>query len=260
MAHTNVSKWFNLLFFVLVFSFVSCDNDDDTNASSSLQDYITEQQNNMAVSSGIVACAAGNLSLNDLPLTVFYRSHNNGFSDLRYYESESTNIDSLDYSNYTQVDIENQSLFNGFMGKFERPVPQTEKWSIVTYIANDTLWYCDPIKMEILQKPTEKPVGLISIDTSEPLNPIFSWIDEPPTENIIYYQLIVDAATNDAISGTYTTDLHWQFYDLSNVVFNVTSPGAQPELQANQNYKMIMMGVSEDNWVNLFGELEFSTN
>jgi len=255
----SVNRWLNLLLFVVGIGLIGCDNDDTASSIANLQDYLTTQQANMPASVGLVACAAGNLSLDDLPLTVFYRTKTGGISDLRYFESASVDIDPLDYNNYEEVSIENQSLFNGFMGKFELPEPQTEKWSIVTYVANDTLWYCEPIKMESLTKPTAMPSGLITVNMDTPLNPIFYWTDEADTENVIYYQLIVDPNTNEAISGTYTTDLQWQFYDLSNVVFNVTEPGTEPELVPNQIYKMIMMGVSEDNWVNLFGEFEFIT-
>jgi len=65
---------------------------------------------------------------------------------------------------------------------------------------------------------------------------------------------------NNLISGTYTIEKTFTFYDLSNVVFNITDPNSNPTLEANQTYKFILMGVSEDNWINFFLEKEFITN
>ena len=91
------------------------------------------------------------------------------------------------------------------------------------------------------------------------MNPTFKWVDGSIKENVIYFQVISDEA-NNLISGTYTYEKEFTFYDLSNVVFNITDPNTNPELQPNSDYKITLMGVSEDNWVNLYMEEEFSTN
>ena len=77
-------------------------------------------------------------------------------------------------------------------------------------------------------------------------------------ENVIYFQVISDT-DNNLISGTYTIEKNFTFYDLDNVVFNITDPNANPTLEPNKTYNFTLMGVSEDNWVNLFMEKELRT-
>jgi len=70
---------------------------------------------------------------------------------------------------------------------------------------------------------------------------------------------ICDAKRVNLISGTYTYDRAFTVYDLSNVVLNITDTTFVPTLEPNQNYNFTMMGVSEDNWVNLFIRKTFVT-
>ena len=77
-------------------------------------------------------------------------------------------------------------------------------------------------------------------------------------DNIIYFEVVADSLGN-LVSGTYTYDKHWKFYDLSNVVLNIHDVTPPPELTPNAKYKFTLMGVSEDNWVHLAGEKEFVT-
>ena len=51
------------------------------------------------------------------------------------------------------------------------------------------------------------------------------------------------------LSGTYTFDTHFQYYNLDNVVLNITE-GTPPNLTKGVQYKFTVMDVSEDNWVN----------
>ena len=50
------------------------------------------------------------------------------------------------------------------------------------------------------------------------------------------------------ISGTYTYEPNFTFYDLSNVVLNITDTSSVPLLKENSTYTFTLMGVSEDNW------------
>jgi hypothetical protein len=61
------------------------------------------------------------------------------------------------------------------------------------------------------------------------------------------------------ISGTYTYDKFWLFYELSNVVLNIKVQDPPPVLHPNRKYTFTVMGVSENNWVNLIGEKTFIT-
>ena len=51
----------------------------------------------------------------------------------------------------------------------------------------------------------------------------------------------------------------FQYYKLDNVVLNVTRE-TPPALQLGMNYGFTLMGVSEDNWVNLVIEKNFEAN
>ena len=55
---------------------------------------------------------------------------------------------------------------------------------------------------------------------------------------------------NNLLSGTYTYDQWFQYYQLNNVVLNVTR-NTPPDLEVANTYNFVMMGVSLDNWVNL---------
>lgn len=69
--------------------------------------------------------------------------------------------------------------------------------------------------------------------------------------------MVSDAAGN-LISGTYTEQKHFQFYNLSNVVMNIHDVRPPPTLQTNATYTFTLMGVSEDNWVNLMAMKPFT--
>jgi len=128
---------------------------------------------------------------------------------------------------------------------------------VVTYRTPGMLHTCTPIRQKTTIKPTEVNSELAAV-VENGVNPIFNWEDGIIKESVIYFQIISDEE-NNLISGTYTIEKEFTFYDLSNVVLNIT-PTDTPVLEPNRNYKFTMMGVSEDNWVNLFIEKDFSTN
>ncbi len=210
----------------------------------------------------LIACAAGGqaefMEDADFPVSMFLKPHHLGITDLRYYETESGTDDPNDLNLFLEKDLSDEPLLNGFLHRFKLPLPEADKWARVSYIANDTLWYCKAVRLKYFDKPSEYAPQLLSVNTSDPLHPIFEWEDGILKENVIYFQVLSDKAGN-AISGTYTTDLNFQFYELDNVVLNVTHPDWNPMLEANQEYNFILMGVSTDNWVNLIIDGSFKT-
>jgi len=58
------------------------------------------------------------------------------------------------------------------------------------------------------------------------------------------------------LSGTYTFEQHFSYYVLDNVVLNITEE-TPPVLETATPYNFTLMGVSEDNWVNLFIQKSF---
>ena len=115
----------------------------------------------------------------------------------------------------------------------------------------------NPIKLKINTKPTEVNADLLTI-IDDGVTPTFRWDDGLIPENAIYFHVVSDLDDN-LISGTYTFDREFTFYDLDNVVLNITDPSTTPLLEPNQEYKFTMMGVSLDNWVNLLIETRFTT-
>jgi len=238
---------------------MSCSNDDDNQLQESvLSEYI--EMNTNVILDDVIACAGGKedglFGPKSEPTSIFFLPID-GAKDIRYYEA--INIeDSLDFSKYSQIDLDSDPIFNGYLRKFKNISFTGERMGIVTYKTSEILHVSTPIRLKTSIKPTEVNSNLVSINVNG-LNPIFNWQDGEIKENVIYFQVVSDSNGN-LISGTYTFEKQFTFYDLSNVVLNITDTNSNPELKSNMDYKFTMMGVSEDNWVNLFIEKEFSTN
>ncbi|MBA6156903.1 hypothetical protein H3Z83_10280 [Tenacibaculum sp. S7007] len=143
--------------------------------------------------------------------------------------------------------MKKKMFFNGYLGRFVRNSTE-DVWCIVTYKSSGKFHKSNPIRLKSQSKPTEW-TDKVTIDESESLTPKFLWDDGIVKENRIYFQVITDA-DNNLLSGTYTYDKWFQYYKLSNVVLNITRE-TPPNLIKENNYDFTMMGVSEDNWVNL---------
>ncbi|MEM7372451.1 MAG: hypothetical protein AAF587_27775 [Bacteroidota bacterium] len=222
-----------------------------------LADYI--ELNNSLELADLVACAAGTkdgfLGSADEPTDIFFYPIN-GATDFRYFEAESL-ADSANFSTYIQKDLDSEPVFNGYLWKFNNKAFSGERMGVVTYKTPGKIHVCTPIRLKTYSKPTEINSGVVQINEMD-ISPSFSWEDGIIKENVIYFQVISDL-DNNLISGTYTFEKEFTFYDLSNVVFNITYPTPVPTLEPGKTYTFTLMGVSEDNWVNLFAEKEFST-
>ena len=207
----------------------------------------------------LIACATGNenmaISDEDNPISLFY--YPKLFStNFRYYETDDASADPMNLSEFEYKDVPRENLFNGFMSRFI-PEGNHDRWVRVSYLSNDTLWYCKPVLLKYQSKPTELNPDLCEIDTAIPTEPVFTWTDGIYEDNIIYFQVVSDVR-GDALSATYTYDQQFQYYNTENVVLNVTRPGPVPELESGEEYMFTLMGVSSDNWVNLFVQKDFT--
>ena len=240
------------------FLFFSCKNDGKIDLPISLQSHI-EEKIELIPFNELVACAAGGqvgfLDDENLPLSIFFYPELSA-SEFKYYETESSDDDPYNLNLFLEKNVSQEPLFNGFLQRFPLPKPEKDIWARVSFIANDTLWYCKPIRLKYFEKPTQYAPELCQVDLSEPMEPIFSWQDGTADDNVIYFQVISDVHSN-ALAGTYTTDLFFQYYQLDNVVFNVTRPGQAVPLQVDSTYHFTLMGVSDDNWVNLIMDKNF---
>lgn len=232
-----------ILVFVLTMVFISCSDDDDVTITRNLQEYI--DANSGRTLDNVIACAAsenGNTSLSNIfyyPIT--------GASDIQYFETTDLTADETNYANYSKVNLTNSDVFGGKLQRFSRS-GSSETWCIVTYLTDGKLHISNPIKLKNTSNSTLWESNLV-IDNSQSLMPIFSWTDFGITDNAIYFQVISDV-NDDFISGTYTIDNFFQYYDTSNVVLNINTETPE-SLSVNKTYNFTLMAVSEDNWVNL---------
>ena len=193
-----------------------------------LADYI--ELNNSLEVADLVACAAGTengfLGAADEPTDVFFYPIS-GATDFRYFEAASV-ADSADFSKYIQKDLNDEPVFNGYLWKFNNKAFSGERMGIVTYKTPGKIHICTPIRLKTYLKPTEVNAAIVSINEMG-VQPSFSWQDGNIKENVIYFQVISDL-DNNLISGTYTVEKAFTFYDLSNVVFNITDVISVPSL------------------------------
>lgn len=219
--------------------FVSCERDLDDD----LQTLATYTQGQVIELGAVIACAASDEST-DAVLVFFYPEE--GATDIRYYETLNNQVDNADFSNYNQVLLQSEPVFNGHLGKFTQNL-SNEKWIIITFELDGEIKISNPIRTKQISKPTAWNDDVnINQDTSG--MPLFTWVDDAFGDNAIYFQVVTDENDN-LLSGTYTNENQFQYYNISNVVLNVTTQ-IPPELIPNNNYNFTLMDVSLDNWVN----------
>ncbi len=237
----------SVIFFILVMVAVGCSSDLE-NQDVTLQDAL---KNKTPVVDNVIACAASNEN-DDLVSVFFYPRE--GVTNIRYYETEDTSISKTDYDQYYRLEIPAFDVFNGYLKKFEVAVAE-ERWVIVSFEEDGKIHLSNPIRLKQLSKPTEYVSKNIKVGSLETGKRLFTWEDGKYTDSKIYFQVVSDDAGN-LLSGTYTFENNFQYYDLDNVVLNITND-TPPALKAEADYTFTLMAVSEDNWVNLFSEIEF---
>ncbi len=246
-----------LIFLLPLLLLYSCKEEHSLNENV-LSDYLN--LNSSLELANLVACAGGReggmLEGPSHPTDIFFYPIK-GASDFKYFEANAIE-DSTDYSKYNLKELEAEPIFNGYLWKFNNQPFSGERMGVVTYKTPGKIHVCTPIRQKTNIKPTEVNSALVTVVEND-VTPSFTWEDGQIKENVIYFQVISDSEDN-LISGTYTIEKEFAFYDLSNVVFNITDPSTTPTLKPNGTYKFTMMGVSEDNWVNLLIETEFSTD
>ncbi|MFK8037872.1 MAG: hypothetical protein AB8B74_06250 [Crocinitomicaceae bacterium] len=239
-----------LTIFLLVLA-VSCNK---KKAKSSLSYYIDE--NKALEQADLIGCAASQSPLSSnttYPTDVFFYPINGAYN-YRYFECEDL-ADSSDFSKYFEKELPQQPVFGGYLHKFKNTNFDGERMGVVTYETPGKLHTCTPIRLKNNVKPTEYN-SVILTTTENGITPTFEWQDGKIKENVIYFQVVSDTLGN-FISGTYTYDTDFTFYDTSNVVLNITK--GLPELLPNSRYNFTLMAVSEDNWVNLISQKTFNT-
>lgn len=219
--------------------------------STIIENTLAEDIANKSIEKGaVIACAASEVDTNSI-LAFFYPK--NGATDIKYYESSSANIDENDFSNYIEVSLQREPVFNGYLEKFVTN-SLNEKWIIITFELDNEIKISNPIRTKHLTKPSIWNSD-VTIDQSESTMPKFIWVANSVGDNAIYFEVLSDS-NNNLLSGTYTYENNFQYYNLANTVLNITTQ-EPPVLIPGNPYNFTLMDVSEDNWVNLVVERTF---
>lgn len=227
---------------------ISCSK-DNIETYETLNEYV--DLNSLNSKDHVIACAASKADNSNTVFVFFYPVP--GATDFKYFETENTDVEKSDLTLYSEVDLSVEPVFNGYLQRFVRNSEQ-EVWCTVTYKVAGELRMAQPIRLKHQTYETEWS-DEVQIAYSENSKPTFSWQDGLIDDNAIYFQVVTNGQ-NDLLSGTYTYDKSFTYYDVSNVVLNVTRE-EPPALVLNDDYGFTMMGVSLDNWVNLVIQKDF---
>ncbi|MGE0567101.1 MAG: hypothetical protein AB7O73_04070 [Bacteroidia bacterium] len=231
----------------------------DSAVPGTLEGYIS-QNSDFTISSELIACAMGGqkgfMEDKAYPTSVFFYPIP-GACEFRYFESETIDISITEYSKFNEKKLQDEPVFNGYLWRFKNRDTKKDVWGIVTYKVGNVLHICRAIHIKLNSKPSQYAPELVNV-SSVGIEPLFTWEDGSVKENAIYFQVISDTLGN-LISGTYTYDKYFKFYDTTNVVLNIHNVDPAPLLNSNTKYNFTLMGVSYDNWVNLVSQNEFVT-
>lgn len=222
----------------------SCTEDNDISVPRNLEDYITSVSNKDL--GNVIAYAAG--ASGNKGLTYIFYYPETGATDVRYYEADNLDIDAQDFSKYRRKNLEIADVFGGKLQQFSRS-GEDENWCLVTYILDGKLHISNPIRLKNATKPTSW-TNEVTIKFPETLNPKFTWTSIKDADDDIYFQVISENEEDTFVSGTYTNDTFFEYFDTSNVVLNINVPETPDSLEEDVEYLFTMMAVSEDNWVN----------
>lgn len=237
----------NRFLILLVILFLMGCSTDKVDQEVTLENFLEDTE---IVIDNVIACAASNFDTSTISVFFYPRI---GASNLQYFETENAEVYKNDFLNYERKSPPLLDLFNGYLKKFE-VVTNTEKWVIITFEEDGKTHISNPIRLKQNAKPTEYLPQNLKVDTSSEM-PSFIWSDGTYDDTKIYFQVISDEQEN-LISGTYTFEKEFRFYELDNVVLNITN-GVPTQLKQDTSYRFTLMAVSEDNWVNQFSEIDF---
>ena len=260
MKHFTTTRIFLITCWLGIYCTIGC-TDDDSPAppENSLLAYLEANDLELQLDSLIACAASGQEGIladpGNAPISIIYLPLT-GVTDVRYFESEGIPANPTDYALYQEKLFVQAPLLNGFLRKFTRVTPDQAVYGLVSFVRKNKVFLSNPIHLKASTQPTDFTTA-IATDLTDPLMPAFSWENLDDTENAIYFQVVSDVAGN-LISGTYTTAPNFQFYNLDNVVLNINDITPAPSLTPGEDYQFTVLGVSQDNWVNLHATVAFS--
>lgn len=231
------------LIYILPFLFLtSCVEDDSApivfDNETILLNFLADKE---FVNNQVIACAASDSEITNINNVYFYPEAS--ASDYRLYQSWAD--DGNDFSNYRFVPLNSEPFFQGALRVFK--LRSDCKWTVVLFEKEGKIEISTPIRMKLDSQPTFWNSN-VSINQETSLMPLFSWQAFSEENSAIFFQVMANEEL-ELLSGTYTEDQHFQYYNLNNVVLNVTN-GIPPDLIKGETYIFTVMDVSLDNWVN----------
>ncbi len=197
------------------------------------------------------------------PVSVFFYPKDNA-KDIRIFEASSLTTDTLDFADFQEKRWPVAPVFNGYLRRYATDYLKRETWVVITCLTNDTLHTSGMIHLRVASQPTAIDMAGISLaPNTTSLN--FQWPDDSSAsataaggfpEDAIYFE-VVSEPSGALISGTYTREPLFTFYDTKNVVINIRDTNPPPTLRSGQKYNFMVMAVSQDNWVNRILKKEF---
>ncbi|WP_341221002.1 hypothetical protein [Polaribacter atrinae] len=242
----------NFLITVFISLFLSsCTEDNDITVPRNLQEYIDVSTNtDLGDVFAYAASASGSTTL-----TYVYSAPEEGATDIRYYEADSLNVDQLDFSNYRRQNLTATNVFDGKLKRFSRSGSE-ENWCLVTYMLDGELHKSNPIRLKIETNPTSW-TDEVTIEFPTTLNPKFTWSDFGVSDNVIYFEAISEVDDDSFVSGVYTLDKTFQYFDTANVESYIDVSESPDDLVEDTEYLFTMMAISDDYWVNTVIEETF---
>lgn len=229
-----------ILFCILL---AACSSDDTANTliDNSLERYV----NNQTIETGaVIACSANSSQIENAVEVYFYPEAES--ANFKLFQTTSVDVNPNDFANYIEVDLTDEPFFNGTLRKFVNSF-DSERWVVVTFELDNEIKVSNPIRLKQFEQSTLFS-NEIMVNQSVSQMPVFSWNIASEENNAIFFQ-VLSTTNNDLISGTYTFENQFQYYNTSNVVLNITE-GTPPILSQGQTFNFTVMDVSEDNWVN----------
>ncbi len=228
---------------------------------TSLEDYYAKYSS-LPRRADLIACAAGgHMAMNGggtEPVSVFFYPMDDKWDvkDIRIFEAASIETDTLDFASFQEKRWPAEPVFNGYLRRYATGYNDKETWMVITCLTNDTLHTSGMIHLRVATQPTVVDMAGITL-TEDTTGLKFSWpgaLDSSSAKSespidAIYFQVVSDDAMN-LVSGTYTNEPVFTFYDTKNVVINIHDTNPPPNLDSGKKYEFMVMAVSRDNWVN----------
>lgn len=247
-----------ILFVLVLTGLLGCDSSDPESTVRTLDDVVSESV--LPASDQLIACAGGGEQDDQLrpgsPISVYFYPIE-GATSFRYFETATIQVNPDDLTAYQEVDLEDAPFFNGYLWRFLNIPLNEERWARVVFQTDDSLHVSNAIRLKYPVKPTLYDSSRVTVESNGTM-PSFSWETVNDETDAIYFQVVADRNGN-LISGTYTFEKSFTFYDLGNVVLNIRDVSPPPQLDIDTEYTFTLMTVSRDNWVNLIAQRSFRT-